>query len=384
LVITAVAFLAGGVFLLGEQNNLFRAKLRYNVRFISVGGLQEGNPVQLNGVHVGTVHEVLLPEDPMERGLIVTVKVDARYRERIREDSQARIKTLGLLGDKFIELTSGSPQFPVVPDGGEIATAEATDVDKLLATGEDVAENIVSISVSLKDNLGRRERGEGMLGELMQTRQPGEPGLADTLNGINEAVSALTEGFKTGGGPVPRMLHDEVLGEQVASMLARFERLSAELETGEGPIQTLLRDTSLRDRLVASIENLEQATVKLRTAAEAFEGGDGLLPRLLNDAELAENMTQQIQRLLERLNTLTGKLTEGDGTIAKLLDDPSIYEALNDVVIGIDESKMLRWLIRNRQKAGIKKRYRDARSQRDAAGASAPPPATNEQEEPDA
>jgi phospholipid/cholesterol/gamma-HCH transport system substrate-binding protein len=384
LVITAVAFLAGGVFLLGEQNNLFRAKLRYNVRFISVGGLQEGNPVQLNGVHVGTVHEVLLPEDPMERGLIVTVKVDARYRERIREDSQARIKTLGLLGDKFIELTSGSPQFPVVPDGGEIATAEATDVDKLLATGEDVAENIVSISVSLKDILGRMERGEGMLGELMQTRQPGEPGLADTLNGINEAVSALTEGFKTGGGPVPRMLHDEVLGEQVASMLARFERLSAELETGEGPIQTLLRDTSLRDRLVASIENLEQATVKLRTAAEAFEGGDGLLPRLLNDAELAENMTQQIQRLLERLNTLNGKLTEGDGTIAKLLDDPSIYEALNDVVIGIDESKMLRWLIRNRQKAGIKKRYRDARSQRDAAGASAPPPATNEQEEPDA
>lgn len=373
LVITALVFLVGGVFLIGEQNSLFRSKLRYDVRFSSVGGLQEGNPVQLNGVHVGTVHAVVLPENPGARGLIVTVEIDARYRERIREDSQARIKTLGLLGDKYIELTSGSPQAAIVPDGGEIATAEATDVDRLLATGEDVAENIVSISTSLKGILERMERGEGMLGELMKSRQPGEPGLADTLTGINEAVNALTEGFKTGGGPVPRMLHDEELGNQVASMLARFERLAAELETGEGPIQALLRDTGLRDRLVKSVENLEQATGELRNAARAFEDGEGLLPRLLNDAALAESMTREIQQLLERLNTLTGKLTEGEGTVAKLLDDPSIYEALNDVVIGIDESKMLRWLIRNRQKAGIKKRFRDQQSESPTADESLPP-----------
>lgn len=378
LVITALVFLAGGVFLIGEQNSLFRSKLRYDVRFGTVGGLQTGNPVQLNGVHVGTVHAVVLPENPSERGLVVTVEIDARYSERIRDDSQARIKTLGLLGDKYIELTSGSPQAAIVPDGGEIATAEATDVDQLIATGEDVAENIVSISTSLKGILERMERGEGMLGELMKTRQPGEPGLADTLNGINEAVSALTEGFKTGGGPVPRMLHDEELGEQVATMLARFERLSAELETGEGPIQALLRDSTLRDRLVQSVENLEAATAELRNAARAFEDGEGLLPRLLNDAELAEGMTGEIQQLLERLNTLTGKLTEGDGTVAKLLDDPSIYEALNDVVVGIDESKMLRWLIRNRQKAGIKKRFREQQSAGPPADESIPPPAETE------
>ena len=42
-----------------------------------------------------------------------------------------------------------------------------------------------------------------------------------------------------------------------------------------------------------------------------------------------------------------------------LIDDPSVYEAINDVIVGIDESALLRWLVRNRQKTGIKKRYRE-------------------------
>ncbi len=40
-----------------------------------------------------------------------------------------------------------------------------------------------------------------------------------------------------------------------------------------------------------------------------------------------------------------------------LISDPEIYEAMNDIIVGVDESSMLRWLVRNRQKKGIKKRY---------------------------
>ena len=68
-------------------------------------------------------------------------------------------------------------------------------------------------------------------------------------------------------------------------------------------------------------------------------------------------MTEELRGLLERLNATVAKITEGDGTVARLIEDPQVYEALNDVIVGIDESKLLRWLIRNRQKAGIRKRY---------------------------
>jgi hypothetical protein len=51
------------------------------------------------------------------------------------------------------------------------------------------------------------------------------------------------------------------------------------------------------------------------------------------------------------------KVNRGEGTAGKLISDPSVYESVNDILIGINESKLLRWLIRNRQQSGIQKRY---------------------------
>jgi hypothetical protein len=53
------------------------------------------------------------------------------------------------------------------------------------------------------------------------------------------------------------------------------------------------------------------------------------------------------------------KLDEGEGTAGKLINDPSVYEAVQDVIIGVEESRLLRWLIRNRQKKGIETRYEE-------------------------
>ena len=73
-------------------------------------------------------------------------------------------------------------------------------------------------------------------------------------------------------------------------------------------------------------------------------------------------VTADLSALVEQLNELSQRLAHGDGTAAKLINDPQIYDAVNDIVVGVEESKLLRWLLRNRQKAGIKKRYDDAQA----------------------
>ena len=60
---------------------------------------------------------------------------------------------------------------------------------------------------------------------------------------------------------------------------------------------------------------------------------------------------------MKQLNEIVGKVNKGEGTAGKLITDPGLYESVNDILIGINESKLLRWLIRNRQQAGIEKRY---------------------------
>jgi hypothetical protein len=64
------------------------------------------------------------------------------------------------------------------------------------------------------------------------------------------------------------------------------------------------------------------------------------------------------------LNSVSEKLSNGGGTVPKLINDPHIYDSVNDILIGIDDSWMLRWLIRNRQKTGIKHRYHEARDEK--------------------
>ncbi|HEV8267939.1 MAG TPA: hypothetical protein VGR00_06890, partial [Thermoanaerobaculia bacterium] len=75
--------------------------------------------------------------------------------------------------------------------------------------------------------------------------------------------------------------------------------------------------------------------------------------------------------LSSHLSNVAKKLDSTDGTAGKLIADPAVYDALNDIIVGIDQSKLLKWLIRNRQKSGIKKRYEETRT-REGESSAAP------------
>ncbi|MEM9554659.1 MAG: MlaD family protein [Acidobacteriota bacterium] len=369
LVLGAVLALGFGVFLLGEQNNLFRSMNEYTVELESVAGLQAGNPVQLDGVDVGRVGEIILPRDPGDEKLVVEIQVDSRYAQRIRKDSMARIKTLGLLGDKYIDLTSGSADAVVIEDGGLIPAAPATNVDRLIASGEDAVENIVAISVSLSKILTRLEAGEGVLGQLMAPLPEDYEGppitqsLLGTMATVDRIALQIDTSLETGQGPLPRLLHDEAMGRRLAGSIERLDRLTQQLEDGEGLVPGLLTDTAMRERFETTLAHLETTSGSLARLSAELDEADGLLPRLLYDEAYAAEITGELDQLLERLNQVAGDLAEGDGTAGQLIRDPAVYEAVQDVLVGINESRMLRWLIRNRQRKGIEVRYEAAQTE---------------------
>ena len=359
LVVVAFVILGVAVFLVSERRNLFALKNRYYIQFETVLGLAPGSPAQLNGVTVGSVQKVVLPESVDEKLLTVWINVDRRYGDRVREDSTARIKTLGLLGDKFIEISSGSPESPLIPSGGYVPAAPPTDVEKLLATGGDAVQNTVAISYSLRNILARMEAGEGLLGELLADSEAGRTA-KQGLVAIMEGVRDITLQIQSGQGTLGQLIMDDGLAVELEASVERFNGALTSLEEGEGLITDLLHNTETRDRVQALLLNLDKTTASLSAAAEQLSSGEGLLPAMMNDEELAQQMLGDLQQMLQNLNLVSEKLATGDGTLGRLIEDPEIYEALNDIVVGLDESKMLRWLVRNRQKSGIKIRYDDA------------------------
>lgn len=382
LVSLALLVLMVFVFFIGSEQKIFARKNEYEVRLENVTGLAQGNPVKMSGVTIGVIRDIMLPHDPKSKSVEILLMIDRRYAERIRGDSRVRLKKLGLLtGDSFIDVTPGSPRFPALEPGAVIPSQRQTDVDALLSSGEDVMDNLVQISYSLKNILSRIDRGEGLLGEMTtapETKQRLTDTLLTTLNKTNAALAHV----ESGRGVVGKLIYDDRYGEQLTGSIASAAQslqsitgsLQQSLETRQGVIPALMSDPSTKARVDSLVANLETTSANLAAFTTSAQAGQGLVPRLFNDKEYGDRALAEFTLLIRQLNEVVAKINSGQGTAGKVITDPAIYESVNDILIGINESKLLRWLIRNRQQSGIEKRY-DA-AQEAPAVPPPPPPAT--------
>jgi len=377
LVTAALVVLMVFVFFIGSEQKIFARKNEYEARFDSVQGLAEGNPVRLSGVTIGVVKDITLPRDPKKPDVQISLMIDRKYGERIRADSRARLKKLGLLaGDSYIDITPGNPKFAVLEPGSIIPAQRQTNVDQLISSGEDLVDNLVHISYSMKNILGRVDRGEGLLGEI--TTQPEtKQRMTDTLLTTLNKTNAMLEHVESGHGLVGRLVYDDIYASQLtaslSSSVASLQSISGNIqrsfESGSGALPALLSDAEGKKKVVELIENLRATSENLATFSSGLQTGQGLVPRLLNDKQYADQALSEFSGLVAQLNTTVKKINSGEGTAGKILADPSVYESINDILIGINESKLLRWLIRNRQAKGIDTRYQTQQQK----GASAPP-----------
>lgn len=365
-VLLALVVLAAGILVIGERSFLFKSTDSYSIMFENTSGLAQGSPVQLNGVVVGRVEDIELSGNVEQTLLRVRVEIESKYRDRLRADSVARIKSLGLLGDKFVQVVSGSSDQPAIAPGGEIPADQPTDVDSLIRSGEDVADYVVSTARSLTAILGRLERGEGMVGGLLADDRGATliTSLEETLRSLGRVAERLEQGEGTAG----RLLTDDQLAERLDDSVGRVQTLLTRATSEESALGLMLDDAATRDSLRNTVAGLEEAVANLGLTAKDLRERRGLANRLITDEEYAERILSRLDSVLGNLDEISTKIGQGDGTVARLINEPELYEALNDIVVGINESRMLRWLIRNRQKAGIEKRYDEAQETQDPSG----------------
>src|SRR5207244_9356407 len=135
------------------------------------------------------------------------------------------VRTFGLLGDRYIYLTPGTPEAEPVEPGGLIPAIDPVDYEGLLGQSGDIVTNVVEVTTSLKDVLGTIQRGEGLLGAMVRNREFGDQTLRDlqrTLSNVQNTSNSL------------------------ASILARVEH-------GEGVLGYLVRDTKASQSLLRDL-----------------------------------------------------------------------------------------------------------------------------------
>lgn len=289
-VLIAIAILVAGIFTLGGQQNRFESTVRLYAVFDDVEGLRQGNNIWFSGVKVGNVKEINFAGNSPKGGsqLEVVMQISQDARQYIRKDARVKLSSDGLIGNKILSITGGSPEAPAIEDGDRLATEAPLDTDDMMATLQQNNQNLVSITSNLKELTASLLQGQGTAGALLQDSQMAD-NFRDVVSDLQQ-VSANTV--------------------QASGALSQF---STKLNKSDGLASQLLTDTVVFARLKASAEQLQETiaaaevmTKNLSEASDKMTTPDNGIGILLNDEEFGS----QLKNTMRNLETSSEKLDD--------------------------------------------------------------------------
>lgn len=300
LVILAVTILYVG----GGGQSPFAPKYAVRALMADVNGLKPGAPVRVGGVDVGTVTRVALGGEG-SRGLVeVVMRLDRRVKGRVTTASRATLGSLGLLGEKAVDIsaaTSGTP----IEDGGYLA-AEAEDPFKGLLSDASAS------TQHIKRILARMDAGQGLVGKVLRDEE-----LYQRMLDVSVRLQNVMTKLESSQGPLGRLVNDEELAQRLARSVSGLESVVGRVDAGHGALGALTRDDELAD-------DLRTLVARLGDVATHLQRGDGTAGRLLKD----DALYTRLDGVATRLDAVLTRVDSGEGTAARLLRDPALYDDL--------------------------------------------------------
>ena len=290
VILVSLAILTVAGYRLGQAANLFTT--RYTLyAFLPDGyGLREGGQVQLAGQPAGTIRTIeFLPVDrDTTRNLRLTLEVDETLAQQVRSDSRGEVRTLGLLGDKVLNITPGTTQYGKLDDGDTLTMGESLDYDAIIRQASGAVEDMVALTRDMRTITGGIVRGEGTVGQMITNRA-----LYDELTTTLTRTNGLLVRLQNPNGTVGRLLDDPQMYENLNGMLVSLDTLVRAMSSNEGTVGRLLRDTTMYTQLTSVVANADSITRSLAT-------GQGTAGRMLTDPQLYD----QLNKTLTDLNTI--------------------------------------------------------------------------------
>lgn len=281
-VAVALGVLAVAIFFIGETGAVFGDRYNLTAYMPSANGLIEGASVRVAGQDVGKVERIeFVPVDRRldpSQVLEITLAIDRNVADQIRLDSEARIRTQGLLGDKIIDITPGSPNVPTLEPGDTVPSAAAIDYDELFGSASQLVDDLAGMLRNLRTIADSLVAGQGTVGRLL-TDTSLYVDLLVTSRSMNSFLSAVTEGE----GALVQLAQDDELYADLRSVIAGLDTLTTTLVTGEGTLSRLLTDDGL-------YRNLASTSMRADSLLAALESGEGALGQMLTDQELYESL----------------------------------------------------------------------------------------------
>lgn len=229
------------IFAASDVTTLLKRKKEVMVLFSYTDGIEANAPVRFAGIKIGKVSEIrMAPEYGNKIELTLTV-----YRDTvIKEDSKVAIKTLGLIGGKYVELTPGGQRSELLKPGDVITGEESLKLEDLTRAGLDVAMKLQNIATNLNTVLG-------------------DSNVSKSLKASIRNIEEVTANIKTMSSSK----------DEVAQALKNMPVLVNKLEASMDNLKDITEKTGKlvgenRKNIDATLENIKDMSKNLKDTAE--------------------------------------------------------------------------------------------------------------------
>ena len=322
LILTALGLLVGFVLVLG--NFSLGPTFEIYVDFGFSGAVHEGAPVKVSGVQLGRVDKVDFLGGKVRdaRGVPVmvrlTLSLEERAREVVREDSDFFINTQGVLGEPYLEIVPGDLRGEILPPGTVVRGVDPPRTDLLLARAFTL---LAGLARALGDN-------EDVIGDLLSAGS----GLATTLDEVlqenRENLGKALENVVLAAADLRRMAGivasrlDE--GGDIDLLVKDVREAIAEMREAIGVLRRDLPPL-LADARAGMAELSRLSTISGELTAEDLQSVTRAIAHY-------EKVGAQLEDLTKDLGEIVDGVERGKGTIGALLQDDQIYDDLKELM----------------------------------------------------
>jgi phospholipid/cholesterol/gamma-HCH transport system substrate-binding protein len=176
---------------------------RVQTDFATIGGIDAGARVRVQGMDAGVIEAVLPPAEP-GRPVRLVLRIDDRLHGLVRADAVARIVTEGVVGAKVVDIAPGRPDAAMLGRDAMIAAETPLELNDLLKQARASLVRVDAVAAAAERGLGEVNaiaatvrKGEGSLGKLVQDDEAYRKlvGLSErgeqTLHDLDENLAAM-------------------------------------------------------------------------------------------------------------------------------------------------------------------------------------------------
>lgn len=290
-VISGLTLFIIAIYLIGENQDLFKKRFSIRANFNNVNGLMTGNNVRYSGINVGTVKVIEIVNDSTIR---VDMDIEESMATHIKKDAIATIGTDGLVGNMIVNIIPGKGNKPLVQPGDYIQSYTKIGTDDMLNTLSVTNENAALLTAKLLKIADAMSNDKGTFGmlisdtliasDLRQTITQLRITSIETSKAMKE-LNSMIGSLDIENSVVGTLLNDTIQARNVKTIIANLNTSSNDIKTvantlnetlmnikdGEGAINYLSNNPEFVNHLDATIKNINAGTKKFNDNMEALK-----------------------------------------------------------------------------------------------------------------